>query len=45
MGNGHSLPDPERVFKKLHSHIGIIKRIAHLSYEDFLKSVLELNEM
>lgn len=45
MGHGHSLPDPERVFKKLHLHIGIIKRIAHLSYEDFLKSVLELNEI
>lgn len=45
MGQGSSLPDPERVLKKLQSHIGIIKRLAHLSYEDFLKSVLELNEI
>ena len=45
MGQGNSLPDPERVLKKLQSHIGIIKRIAHLSYGDFIKSVLELNEM
>lgn len=45
MGQGHSFPDPERIIKKLHSHIGTIKRIANLSYEDFLKSVVELNEI
>lgn len=45
MGQGQSLPDPERVFKKLHSHFGTIKRITQLSYEDFLKSILELNEI
>lgn len=49
MGQGKSFPDPEKtvglVHGKLKLHLGVITKIAKLSYDDLLQSVKDLNEL
>ncbi|XP_033752080.1 RING finger protein 141-like [Pecten maximus] len=49
MGQGKSFPDPEKtvglVHGKLKLHLGIITKIAKLSYDDLIQSVKDINEL
>ncbi|XP_060086394.1 RING finger protein 141-like [Ylistrum balloti] len=49
MGQGKSFPDPEKtvglVHGKLKLHLGVITKIAKLSYDDLLQSIKDINEL
>ncbi|OWF42947.1 RING finger protein 141-like [Mizuhopecten yessoensis] len=49
MGQGKSFPDPEKTVGLMHGklklHLGVITKIAKLSYEDLIQSVKDINEL